>query len=74
MSLTLEKFGIDRLNTQQRLELIDLIWDSLPEQVEPGEIAPEHLHELALRRQAADERPGEGRPWREVLQDLDGTR
>ena len=31
MSLTLSQFGIDRLDAQQRVELIGLIWDSLPD-------------------------------------------
>lgn len=31
MSLTLEQFGIDRLDPQQRFELIGLIWDSIPD-------------------------------------------
>ncbi|WP_254507712.1 addiction module protein [Anatilimnocola floriformis] len=31
MSLTLEQFGIDRLSNEQRLELISLLWDSLPD-------------------------------------------
>ncbi len=30
MSLTLEQFGIDRLSPQERCELIELIWDSIP--------------------------------------------
>ena len=31
MGLTLSQFGIDRLDAQQRVELIGLIWDSLPD-------------------------------------------
>ena len=31
MSMTLSQFGIDRLDAQQRVELIGLIWDSLPD-------------------------------------------
>jgi hypothetical protein len=31
MSLNLSQFGIDRLDAQQRVELIGLIWDSLPD-------------------------------------------
>jgi hypothetical protein len=31
MSLTLVQFGHDRLSAEQRLEVIGLLWDSLPE-------------------------------------------
>lgn len=41
MSLTLEQFGIDRLSPQQRIELIELIWDSLPEEAEAFPIQDE---------------------------------
>lgn len=67
MSLTIESFGIDRLTVRERLELIERIWDSLPESVGPDEVPDSHLAELARRRAEAASRPGEGRPWREVL-------
>jgi putative addiction module component (TIGR02574 family) len=69
MSATIEALGIDRLSVRERLDLIEQIWDSLPEAVEPGEVPEWHLAELARRRAEADARPGEGRPWREVLED-----
>jgi putative addiction module component (TIGR02574 family) len=66
MGLTLEQFGIDRLNPQQRLELIDLIWDSLPDEV-PVSPPDRHLRELERRIAAADANPGAAEPWEEVL-------
>ena len=45
MSVTLKTLGIDRLSVRDRLELIEQIWDSLPEQV-----APEEVPALAPRR------------------------
>jgi putative addiction module component (TIGR02574 family) len=36
MSISIEALGIDRLNVRERLELIEQIWDSLPEQVNFG--------------------------------------
>src|SRR6516225_4229088 len=53
MDLTLEQFGIDRLSPQQRLELIGLIWDSLPEDA-PFTPPDWHLRELERRITAAD--------------------
>ena len=50
-----------------KLELIELIWDSLPEHVTPEEVPQWHLAELAKRRAEADASPGVGKPWREAL-------
>lgn len=67
MPVSIESLGIDRLTVRERLELIEQIWDSLPESVEAQEVPDWHLAELARRRAEAVARPGEGRPWREVL-------
>ncbi len=62
MALSLEQFGIDRLTPQQRLELISLLWDSLPADVSlpPPEA---HLQELERRIAAADANPEAAEPW-----------
>lgn len=67
MNITLEQFGIDQLSIAERLELIEKIWDSLPEQVAPAEVPEWHLAILAQRRAQAEAQPGVGKPWREVL-------
>jgi putative addiction module component (TIGR02574 family) len=72
MSVNIDSLGIDRFTVRERLELIEQIWDSLPEQVDPGEVPEWHLAELARRRAAAEARPGIGKPWREVLDPLEG--
>lgn len=65
MSLSLEQFGIDQLSPQQRCELIDLIWDSLPP--ETPFIPPDwHLRELERRVAAADADPGAAESWENV--------
>jgi putative addiction module component (TIGR02574 family) len=66
MSLTLEQFGIDRLNPQQRFELIGLIWDSLPADA-PFTPPDWHLQELERRIADADADPGAAEPWETVL-------
>ena len=48
MSLTLEQFGIDRLSPQERSELIELIWDSLPPET-PFTPPAWHIRELERR-------------------------
>lgn len=67
MSADLHSLGLDKLSVAERLELIETLWDSLPEQVNAGEIPDWHLAELAKRRADADANPGLGRPWRECL-------
>ena len=67
MPVTIEALGIDRLGVRDRLDLIEQIWDSLPEHVNPDEIPAWHLAELAQRREAAAASPSAGKPWREVL-------
>jgi putative addiction module component (TIGR02574 family) len=65
MGLTLEQFGIDRLSPSQRLELIGLIWDSLPDDA-PFTPPAWHLRELEQRIAAADANPGAAEPWEAV--------
>jgi putative addiction module component (TIGR02574 family) len=67
MSVSIEALGIDRLSAREKLELIEHLWDSLPEQVSPDEVPAWRLPELARRRAEADAAPGVGRPWREAL-------
>ena len=71
MQMNLEQFGIDRLGSAERLELIGLIWDSIPE---PSDSQPPqwHLRELDRRIAAADENPEQGVPWEAVRSRLLG--
>jgi putative addiction module component (TIGR02574 family) len=65
VNLTLEQFGIDRLSPQQRCDLIDLIWDSLPPDA-PFTPPEWHLQELEQRVAAADADPSAAVPWETV--------
>lgn len=67
MPTAFETLGIDRLTVRERLELIEQIWDSLPDAVTPDEIPEWHLAELAKRRAEAAAAPSTGKPWREAL-------
>jgi putative addiction module component (TIGR02574 family) len=73
MATQLEALGLDKLTVQQRLELIETLWDSLPEQLDPNDVPDWHLAELAKRRAATISNPGVGKPWREVLDRLEAT-
>ena len=73
MNFTLEQFGIDRLDTQQRWELIGLIWDSLPEDATFTPLAW-HLRELERRIAAAERAPDATEPSEAVLARLSRKR
>lgn len=72
MAPSLEAMGIDRLSVRERLDLIERVWDSLPEQVAADDLPEWHVAELERRRAAAAERPGEGKLWRDVVLPLEG--
>lgn len=63
MPVTLEQFGLDRLAPEDRLELLELLWDSLAE----GTFTPPdwHIRELERRHAAAEANPQAGVPWAE---------
>jgi putative addiction module component (TIGR02574 family) len=73
MPISIEALGIDRLSVQEKLDLIEQIWDSLPDQVNPEELPAWHLAELAKRRAEADASPRQGKPWREALGRFGGS-
>lgn len=67
MPVSIEALGIDRLSVRERLDLIEQIWDSLPEAVAPEEVPEWHKEVLAKRLAEAEASPGGGVPWREAL-------
>jgi putative addiction module component (TIGR02574 family) len=72
MPVNLEALGIHQLSVSERLDLIEQIWDSLPEHLDPREVPEWHFAELAKRRARAEVQPGAGKLWREVLDRLEG--
>jgi len=67
MAVTITELGIDRLSVRERLDLIEQIWDSLPETVAPDEVPEWHKELLAKRLAEAEVNPGAGMPWRDAL-------
>jgi len=70
MSIAIEDLKLERLSVQERLELIEAIWNSLPTQLAPEDIPLEFMPELERRYDEATANPGVGKPWREVLESL----
>lgn len=71
MAISMESLGIDRLSVQDRLDLIEQIWNSLPEQLKPQEIPSWHVQELT-RRQAIHPSLESSKHWKELLADIKG--
>ncbi len=71
MPVSIETLGIDRLSVGDRLELIEQIWNSLPEQIAPQDVPEWHQAEVARRRALAESQPGLGKPFRVVLGPLE---
>jgi putative addiction module component (TIGR02574 family) len=71
MGLTLEEIIIERLSVEERLELIDRIWDSIPE----GAWVPPawHVEELKRRRAAADANPDRNIPLEDIVARLSSS-
>ena len=67
MTVTLD---MDRLTTEERLELIEMLWDSITDSDSEAKVPGWHLEELTRRIAAADANPGAGRPWAEVRETL----
>lgn len=70
MTQTISNLSIEDLSVAERLDLIERLCDSLPEQVEPDEIPAWHIPLLEERMKFMEANPGRGRPWREAMEDI----
>lgn len=70
MAINVNEFGIDRLSVGERLELIQLLWDSLPPQVDAQDVPVWHRAVLDQRLADAEANPDGGVPWRDALAQL----
>ncbi len=70
MSQALPELDIQQLSVPQRLELIGLLWDSIPDTAEAMPVPQWHKEELELRLATADADPDSGIPWDEVKKRL----
>lgn len=62
------------LPAEQRLQLVEAIWDSLVEIPEAVPISDDVREELDRRLAAYYEDPSSARPWREIKQELFGRK
>ena len=66
--------AILELPAEERLQLVEAIWDSLVEVPEAVPISDQVREELDRRLAAYYEDPSSARPWDEVKQELFGTK
>ena len=63
MSLTLDRETLDNLTTEERLDLIGILWDAISETDLNPPVPEWHIDELKRRRAAAEADPDAGIPW-----------
>jgi len=63
---------INSLTVDQRLQLVEELWESLSPTDVP--LTPPQEHELARREALHRAHPGRGRPWREALDEIQRRR
>jgi putative addiction module component (TIGR02574 family) len=66
MSDPLAALDLSQLSVPQRLDLIGLLWDSIPDSADALPLMEWHREELERRLAAADASPESGIPWDEV--------
>ena len=73
MATSLSDLDLIQLTMDQRLELISLLWDSIPESTEALSLPEWHRQELERRLAAASASPELAIPWEEVRSRLRGN-
>lgn len=63
MGVTAKSLGIDKLPIEERLALVEEIWDGISSDARGLELNDEMKAELDSRIEEADANPGAGIPW-----------
>jgi putative addiction module component (TIGR02574 family) len=66
MATTLHSLGLDQLSRDDRLALVQELWDSIAADVPPSLLTDSQRVELERRADADDADPDGGIPWEEV--------
>lgn len=69
----MDQLGIADWPVADKLTLLGELWDSLPEGVGATDVPAWHRDEVDRRLDEAERNPGVRRPWREVLDELEGA-
>jgi putative addiction module component (TIGR02574 family) len=66
MPPTIKELGIDQLSLEDRIALVQEIWDSIAAEVEQAPLTEAQRHELERRRVDSLARPDAVTPWEEI--------
>ncbi len=66
MSASFPDLNIEQLSVVERLDLISLLWDSIPNSAEALPVPEWHRKEIERRLASADAEPEAGIPWDQV--------
>ena len=66
MPVTIESLGIDKLSRDERLALVQDIWDGLAAEAAPPRLSDARRRELERRAAEDDATPDDVTPWDEV--------
>ena len=70
MAPSLKTLGIDRLSVDERIQLVEAIWDDIAATVESRDIPQSHKDLLDRRIAAHEADPQAGFTWEEVQADI----
>jgi putative addiction module component (TIGR02574 family) len=70
MPQTLPEVDVAKLSVPQKLDLIGLLWDSIPDSIDALPIPDWHRQELERRLAKADASPEAGVSWDQVKREL----
>lgn len=66
MATTLQTLGIDRLSIDERIALVQQIWDSISAEAERTPLTDAQRQELERRADDDDANPADTVPWEQV--------
>jgi len=66
VAVSLKALGIDQLAVEERLALVEELWDSIASDSSSNPLTPEQTQELERRLADHEANPDEGIPWPEV--------
>ncbi len=66
MPVTLASLGLDKLSRDERLALVQELWDSIAAEPAPSLLTDSQREELRRRAADADANPDDGIPWEQV--------
>lgn len=66
MPVTIASLGLDKLSRDERLALVQELWDSIAAESAPSPLTDAQRQELLRRADEDDANPDGGIPWEEV--------